>query len=66
LYLAWIYIHFPLLIGVTGFGISIEHLVLGHQSLPLPLLLIFVIAITLVGQVILDIRHHPYHRVFKF
>jgi hypothetical protein len=33
---------------------------------PLPLLLIFVIAITLVGQAILDIRHHPYHHVFKF
>ena len=132
LYLAWIYTHFPLLIGITGFGVSIEHLVLGDQSLPLPpsdkwlmcgsivlclfslaiiritsmksksgvstteysgervqaiyglgasafilffgavvqnplpLLLIFVIAITFVGQVILDIRHHPYHRVFKF
>ena len=33
---------------------------------PSPLLLIFVIAITLAGQVVFDIRHHPYHHVFKF
>lgn len=32
IYLAWVYIHFPLLIGITGFGVSIEHIVLGNQS----------------------------------
>ena len=130
-YFAWLYIQFSLVIGITGFGVSIEHIVLSSQSSPLPpsvkwlmcgsialclfslgilritsiksksnvsdadysgdrnqaiyglgacafilllglvvqdllpLFLLLVIAITFAGLVILDIRRHPYHRVFK-
>ncbi len=35
-YVSWLYIHFPLLIGFTGLGVSIEHVVLSNQSLALP------------------------------
>ena len=34
-YFGWLYIHFPLLIGIVGFGVSIEHIVLSNDS-PLP------------------------------
>ncbi len=30
------YIHFPLIIGFTAFGVSIEHIVLSNQALALP------------------------------
>jgi low temperature requirement protein LtrA len=35
-YITWLYIHFPLIIGFTAFGVSIEHLVLGSQFFGLP------------------------------
>jgi hypothetical protein len=31
-----LYIHFPLIIGFTAFGVSIEHVVLSNQALTLP------------------------------
>jgi hypothetical protein len=122
-------IHFPLLIGFTALGVSIEHVVLSNQSIVLPfaekwllaisvficlfalgvlhitsektkssgnfpgkrfsMSLYGIIAATIVimiaipdkgllpvflmsamttacaGQVILDIRRHPHHRLFK-
>jgi low temperature requirement protein LtrA len=36
IYVTWLYIHFPLIIGFTAFGVSIEHVVLSNQSLSLP------------------------------
>jgi low temperature requirement protein LtrA len=36
IYITWLYIHFPLIIGFTAFGVSIEHVVLSNQSLALP------------------------------
>jgi low temperature requirement protein LtrA len=36
IYVTWLYIHFPLIIGFTAFGISVEHIVLSNQSLSLP------------------------------
>ena len=36
IYVTWLYIHFPLIIGFTAFGVSIEHVVLSNQSLALP------------------------------
>jgi low temperature requirement protein LtrA len=36
IYIAWLYIHFPLIIGFTAFGVSIEHVVLSDQALALP------------------------------
>jgi low temperature requirement protein LtrA len=36
LYLTWLYIHFPLIIGITALGVSIEHIVLINQALSLP------------------------------
>ena len=52
--------------AIYGLGASAFILLFGvvAQDL-LPLFLILVIAITFAGQVILDIRLHPYHRVFK-
>jgi low temperature requirement protein LtrA len=35
IYLTWLYIHFPLIIGLTALGVSIEHIVLSNQALPL-------------------------------
>jgi hypothetical protein len=35
-YVAWLYIHFSLIIGFTAFGVSVEHVVLSNQSLALP------------------------------
>ncbi|HZE77093.1 MAG TPA: low temperature requirement protein A [Nitrososphaeraceae archaeon] len=35
IYVTWLYIHFPLLIGFTAFGVSIEHVVLSDQALAL-------------------------------
>jgi low temperature requirement protein LtrA len=35
-YVAWLYIHFPLIIGFTAFGVSVEHVVLSNQALALP------------------------------
>jgi low temperature requirement protein LtrA len=36
IYITWLYIHFPLTIGFTALGVSIEHIVLSSQSLALP------------------------------
>jgi low temperature requirement protein LtrA len=36
IYVTWLYIHFPLIIGFTAFGVSVEHVVLSNQSLALP------------------------------
>jgi len=36
IYLTWLYIHFPLIIGFTALGVSIEHIILSNQALPLP------------------------------
>ena len=35
IYVTWLYVHFPLIIGFTAFGVSIEHVVLSNQSLAL-------------------------------
>ena len=132
-YVTWLYTHIPLIIGFMALGVSVEHVVLSNQSLPLPpseawlmclstsiclsaigviqitsaksnvtlvkskwsekyreaiyslgtavvvliigaalsdmLLPVFymsIIAATCVGQVILDIRRHPFHLEYKF
>jgi len=36
IYVTWLFIHFPLIIGLTAFGVSVEHLVLSNQTLALP------------------------------
>jgi low temperature requirement protein LtrA len=36
IYVTWLYIHFPLIIGFTAFGVSVEHIVLSNQALALP------------------------------
>jgi low temperature requirement protein LtrA len=36
IYVTWLYIHFPLIIGFTAFGVSIAHVVLSNQALALP------------------------------
>jgi low temperature requirement protein LtrA len=36
IYVTWLYIHFPLMIGFTALGVSVEHIVLSNQSLALP------------------------------
>ncbi len=130
IYLTWLYIHFPLLIGFTALGVSIEHVVLDNQNLAmpfaekwllcvsvsiclfalgvmhitsertnqvrnnslrkefpmalygiiaatvviivaianeglLPVFLMSAMAVACAGQVVLDIRRHPHHRLFK-
>jgi low temperature requirement protein LtrA len=37
IYVTWLYIHFPLTIGFTAFGVSLEHVVLSDQHAALPL-----------------------------
>jgi low temperature requirement protein LtrA len=36
-YVTWLYIHIPLIIGFTAVGVGVEHVVLSNQSLALPL-----------------------------
>ena len=36
-YVSWLFIHFPLLLGFTALGVSIEHVVLSNQNLALPI-----------------------------
>ena len=36
IYVTWLYIHFPLIIGFTAFGVSIENIVLSNQAQALP------------------------------
>jgi low temperature requirement protein LtrA len=36
IYVTWLYVHFPLIIGFTAFGVSVEHIVLSNQALALP------------------------------
>jgi low temperature requirement protein LtrA len=129
-YLGWLFVHFPLLIGFIALGVSIEHVVLSNQNLAvpfaekwllcisvsmclfalgvmhitsertkrvrnnslrkefpmalygiiaatvviliaipnegfLPVFLMSVMAIACGGQVALDIRRHPHHRLFR-
>jgi low temperature requirement protein LtrA len=35
IYVTWLYIHFPLIIGFTAFGVGVEHVVLSNQALAL-------------------------------
>ncbi len=35
-YVSWLYIHFPLIVGFTAMGVSVEHIVLSSQSIILP------------------------------
>jgi low temperature requirement protein LtrA len=35
-YVTWLYIHIPLIIGFTALGVGVEHVVLSNQSLALP------------------------------
>ena len=35
-YVTWLYIHFPLIIGFTALGVGVEHIVLSNQSSVLP------------------------------
>ena len=35
IYVTWLYIHFPLIIGFTAFGVGVEHIVLSNQALAL-------------------------------
>ena len=35
-YVTWLYIHIPLIIGFTAVGVGVEHVVLSNQSLALP------------------------------
>lgn len=37
IYITWLFIHFPLAIGFTAFGVSLEHVVLSDQQIVLPL-----------------------------
>ncbi len=129
-YLGWLFVHFPLLIGFIALGVSIEHVVLSNQNLAvpfvekwllcisvsmclfalgvmhitsertkqvrnnslrkefpmalygiiaatvviliaipnegfLPIFLMSAMAIACGGQVALDIRRHPHHRLFR-
>ena len=129
-YLGWLFVHFPLLIGFIALAVSIEHVVLGNQNLAmpfaekwllcisvsmclfalgvihitsertkqvrnnslrkefpmalygiiaatvviliaipnegfLPVFLMSAMAIACGGQVVLDIRRHPHHRLFR-
>jgi low temperature requirement protein LtrA len=128
-YLSWLYIHFPLLIGFTALGVSIEHVILDNQNMAtpltekwllcisvsmclfalgimhitsektnpvrnnssktfpmalygiiagtivimiampdwelLPVFLMSAMAVACAGQVALDIRRHPHHRLFR-
>lgn len=36
IYVTWLFIHFPLIVGLTAFGVSVEHIVLSNQDLALP------------------------------
>ncbi len=35
-YVTWLYVHIPLIIGFTALGVGVEHVVLSNQSLSLP------------------------------
>jgi low temperature requirement protein LtrA len=35
-YVTWLYVHIPLIIGFTALGVGVEHVVLSNQSLALP------------------------------
>jgi low temperature requirement protein LtrA len=126
IYLSWLYLHIPLLIGLAAMGDGISHAIKAHQNIPipaselwlicgsvalglfsmgllhlvsfeanssrkiglkwlfyrfisafivimiavlgvkvLPITLLFTIAIVCVIQIIIDLRYHPYHRIFK-
>lgn len=59
IYTIWLYIHFPLVVGFTAFGVSLEHIVLSNQqsvlSLPEALLMYGSISLCLFSLAILQI-----------
>ena len=126
IYLSWLYLHFPLLIGLAAMGDGIAHVIKADQSLSIPLselwlicgsvalclfsmgflhlvtseanssrkiglkwlfyrftsafvvimiavlevkvlpiTLLFTLAIVCIIQIIIDLRYHPHHRIFK-
>jgi len=128
IYIAWLYIHFPLVIGLTAIGVGIKHVASSNQQIALPfselwlicgsvstclfvqsilhltavggdsdseyktrrtwaiyriisgvvilvipifglrllpVVLMFILAVVCAFQIILDLRHHPQHRIFK-
>ena len=126
IYLSWLYLHFPLLIGIASLGDGISHLIKADQILPIsyperwlmcisvalcllsigfihliifeanslritglkwffyrfvsalavlimaivdikitPITLLFAISLICIIQVAIDLRNHPYHRIFK-
>ena len=58
-YITWLYIHLPLIIGFTALGVGIEHVVLSDQNIILPLadkwLLCISVSICLFAISIIDI-----------
>ena len=126
IYLSWLYLHFPLLIGLAAMGDGIAHVIKADQSLSIPLselwlicgsvalclfsmgflhlvtfeanssrriglkwlfyrftsafivimiavlgvkvlpiTLLFTLAVVCIIQIIIDLRYHPHHRIFK-
>ena len=126
IYLSWLYLHFPLLIGLASMGDGIAHVIKADQSLSIPLselwlicgsvalclfsmgflhlvtfeanssrriglkwlfyrftsafivimiavlgvkvlpiTLLFTLAVVCIIQIIIDLRYHPHHRIFK-
>ena len=126
IYLTWLYLHFPLLIGIAAFGDGISHLIKSEQNLPItysdmwlmcmsvalclfcigflqlvifeanslrrtglkwffhrfisafavvgiaivnikiaPITLLFALSLICIIQVVIDLRYHPHHRIFK-
>jgi low temperature requirement protein LtrA len=126
IYLSWLYLHFPLLIGLAAMGDGIAHVIKADQSLSIPLselwlicgsvalclfsmgflhlvtseanssrkiglkwlfyrftsafvvimiavlgvkvlpiTLLFTLAIVCIIQILIDLRYHPHHRIFK-
>lgn len=126
IYLSWLYLHFPLLIGLAAMGDGIAHVIKADQSLSitlselwlicgsvalclfsmgflhlvtfeanssrriglkwlfyrftsafivimiavlgvkvLPITLLFTLAVVCIIQIIIDLRYHPHHRIFK-
>ena len=126
IYLSWLYLHFPLLIGIAAFGDGTSHLIKSEQNLPIaysdmwlmcmsvalclfcmgflqlvifeanslrrtglkwffhrfisafavvgialmniriiPITLLFALSLICIIQVVIDLKYHPHHRVFK-
>ena len=126
IYSAWIYMHFPLVVGIAAMGDGISHVIKAEQPIPLPypdqwlmcgsvalcllsmgflhlitftanssrneglklfayrsvsasvilviailnvgmipVLFLFAISVICIIQIVIDLRNHPYHRLFK-